>query len=62
MLTITTCVELPGTHPVEEVRATHSANLANVVHETQVSFSGAVHLAHFNVSIVTLELPPDILP
>ncbi len=74
-LTITTCVELhphftscrphtlrlSSTHPVEEVGAAHSSNLADVVHETQVSLGGAVHLAHFNVSKTNVEFPPDVL-
>ena len=50
------------THPVDKVRAAHSSNLANVVHENQVSLGGAVHLAHFNVSEAIQELPPDVLP
>lgn len=52
----------PGTHPVEEVGAAHRSNLADVVHETQVSLRGAVHLAHLNVSKATLELSPHVLP
>lgn len=55
-------LKLPSTHPVEEVGAAHSSNLADVVHETQVSLSGAVHLEHFNVSKTNVELPPDVLP
>ena len=53
---------LPITHPVEEVGPAHSSNLADMVHETQVSLSGAIHLAHFNISKATLELPPDVRP
>ena len=49
------------THPVEEVGAAHSSNLANVVHETQVPLCGAVHFTHFNVPKAILELPPYIL-
>lgn len=32
-----------------------------MVHEAQVSFSGAIDLAHFNIPKASLELPPDIL-
>lgn len=52
----------PGTHPVKEVGAAHGSSFADVVHEAQVSLGGAVHLAQFDVSKATLELPPDVLP
>lgn len=32
-----------------------------MVHEAQVSFRGAVDLAHFNTPEAIMELPPDIL-
>lgn len=54
-------LQRPGTHPVEEVRATHSSNSAHVVHKTQVPLSGAVHFTHFNAPKAILELPPDVL-
>lgn len=53
--------KLSSTHLVDEVGPAHSSYFANVVHETEVSFRGAIDLAHFNVPETILELPPDIL-
>lgn len=53
---------LANTHLVDKIGAAHSSYLANVVHETQVSLSGAVHLTHSDVSKAALELLPNIRP
>lgn len=53
---------LANTYLVDKIRAAHSSDLANVVHETQVSLSGAVHLTHSDVSKAALELLPNIRP
>lgn len=49
------------THPVEEVGATHHSDPADVVHEAEVSLSGAIHLTHLYVPKAAEELPPDVL-
>ena len=49
-------------HLVEEVGAAHSADLADVVHETQVALCGAVELAHSDLAETSVELPPHVLP
>lgn len=53
---------LSWTNLVKEIWAADSSDLANVVHEAQVSFSGAVDLTHADLPKAPEELSPYVLP
>lgn len=48
-------------HLVEEVGATDCSNLADMVHEAEVPFGGAVQLTHADLSKTSVEFFPYIL-
>lgn len=49
------------TNLVKEIGASDSSNPADVVHEAQVSFGGAVDLTHSDLPETPEEFSPDIL-